>query len=351
MAGIFTVVETILLFYCCALPFGATPIFAVKVLVHEVGPEATQQGQPSDVYWSEDVEKRLQAPFNEEHRKTFVAKVHTQRITKLQTGCGRLKNRLATLEDGSKVCCRFRDRNELRGDLYSYFFNSLLGLWNVPPTTMLTLDLSSEQWNGVASEVAEAGWEDGSDILMVLYVEDLQGEYIPDLLRPGKALLTQDSVLNFTQPEQLRLIQWTDMIIFDFIIGHTDRLFNTLLNHQWNSHMLERCVHNLEKTQSGKLILIDNESGFWVGYASAEWKQANYDYQIHFLKELCLFRRRTVQTLMQLCESRRADTLLEDYMKETDFASFSAVRKLKPKERTDFKKRLETVKERILQCS
>lgn len=304
-----------------------------------------------DVYWSEDIERRHQPPFTEEQRKDFVARVHSQRVTRLQTGCGRLKNRVATLEDGSRVCCRLRDRNEFRGDLYSYFFNNLLGLWNIPPTTMVTLDLSSEQWSGVKSEAIEAGWEDRSNILMVMYVEGLQAEYIPDVLRPANALLTPDNVKNLTDSEQIRLLQWSDMIIFDFIVGHTDRLFNTLLNYQWNSHMLDRCVHNLEKTKSGKLVLMDNESGFWVGYASAEWKQTNYDFQVRFLKEICLFRRRTVMSLMQLLKSGQADVLLENYMQERDSASFTAVRKLKPKERIDFNQRLQTISDRILECS
>ena len=310
-------------------------------------------GLSQRVYWSDDVEREGETLFTEEQRNTFARKARSQRVVKLQIGCGRMKNRLATLEDGTKVCCRYRDNpNELSGDLYSYYFNNLLGIWNIPPTTVVHVDFASEQWRSVVDAAKVADWEDDSDVIMIQYIEGLTGEHIPNLLKKETAVLSQSSVHNLTVNEQVRLMQWTDMIVFDFIIGHTDRLFNTLLNAQWNSHMMEKPVHNLEKNQDGRLVLIDNELGFWLGYTiAASNKPQNYDFQVAFLNRICIFRKSTVQNIFQLHQSQHSDAVLEQYMQSVDLKSYESVRRMNTKNRQEFMVRLGKVLDRVQQCS
>ena len=342
----FSVMALLLCSYAIAI---ATTVEAATV---HLADQSAQLDLPSEVYWSEDLETRRKTLFSDEQRKTFIANARTQKVVGLHKGCGTLKNRLALLEDGTKICCRYRDSpNELRGDLYSYYFNNLLRLWNVPPTTVVAVDYNSKQWENVLNEVELAGWEDGSDVIMVLFIEDLQGTNIPRALKADSSLLTRETVQNLTVEEQLHLMEWTDMVIFDFVIGHTDRLFNSLLNLQWNRHMMDKFVHNLEKTQHGKLVLIDNESGFWVGYASARKKPANYNLQVLFLQRLCIFRRSTVERLTWLYQSGQGDVLLEQLIQKEDNQSYNALRKLNLREREDFRSRLATVYDRIQQCS
>lgn len=309
-------------------------------------------GLSERVYWSDDVEKEGKSLFTEEQRMIFAHKARTQRVVKLQIGCGRMKNRLATLEDGTKACCRYRDNpNELSGDLYSYYFNNLLDMWNIPPTTMVHIDLASEQWRSVIDAANVAGWEDNSDVIMIQYIEGLTSENIPNLLKTENSVLSQSSVHNLTVNEQVRLMQWTDMIVFDFIIGQTDRLFNTLLNAQWNSHMMEKPVHNLEKSQDGRLVLIDNELGFWLGYVAAANKPQNYDFQVAFLNRICIFRKSTVGNIFQLHQSQHSDTVLEEYMQSVDLQSYKSVRRMNMRNRQEFVARLGKVLDRIRQCS
>ena len=306
----------------------------------------------NDVYWSIDVEKRLRRLFSEEEGEVFRRKVNTLRVISLQKGCGRMKNRLAILEDGTKVCCRYRDnKNELRGDLYSYHFNNLLQMWNASPTTIVKINFSRNQWTNVANVAIEAGWEDGSDVIMVLFIDGLEKVYMPNLLKPDGGILDQQSTNNVSVSDKVVLMQWTDMIVFDFIIGHTDRLFSNLLNLQWNPHMMEKCIQNLEKTSSGDLVLIDNESGFWIGYISANKKPSNYQLQIFFLQRICLFRRSTIEVIEWLHSSGQGDIILEEHIHSTDNQSYSSMRKLNRAEREEFLSRLGVVLERIRDCS
>lgn len=94
------------------------------------------------VYWSKelDTEQSRLALFSYKDGQDFSAKVRSEVVVKLETGCGRPKNLLATLADGTRVCCRYRENQirELRGDLYSYHLNGYLGLWNaLLPLTFL----------------------------------------------------------------------------------------------------------------------------------------------------------------------------------------------------------------------
>lgn len=313
------------------------------------------------VYWSSELESAFKPPFSARDRDDFISKTREESVVHLETGCGRLKNRLATLSDGTKVCCRYRDsKSALRGELYSYHLANLLGMWNVPPTTVLTIDYSSDQWRTVSQSAKDAGWEDDGDVIMVLYIEGLEQEFVPQLLRGTNQTVTS-KILAFgessetisgenlvSEEEKIRLMQWSDLALFDFIIGHTDRLFNTLVNLQWNKHMYERCINNLLKTSSGQLVLIDNESGLWIGYTMTPDKVS---LQKEFLNKMCVFKRSTVQTLTDAYSSiRSAADILEDYVLKSDSKSYKALRKLSGTEKEEFNHRIAQALQHIQHC-
>ena len=328
---------------CLSIP---SPLFA--------RPTAGTSVAVPDVYWNGDLESLMPALlFNSDSGKKFMSDARTKRVASLQKGCGRMKNRLAVFEDGTRVCCRYRDSlRDLRGDVYAYYFSGLLGLWNTPPVAVVTADFNSEQWKSVVAIAKEAGWMNGGYLIMSLFIDGLSGEYIPKLLREKHSELGTKSLsaANHTGEENIRLMQWSDMIVFDFLSGHMDRIFNTLANLQWNSKMMDKTVHNLEKTDSGTLVLLDNESTFWMGYVSGRKKSSNYDIQIEFLKRTCLFRKKTIEAVSKLLSSGRPDVILEEYIKASDPYSYETMPKLNSWEREDFKSRLETVLEHIQLC-
>ena len=334
------------------------------------GPRAQQQSPPPytadsvsntlPVYWSKelDSEQSRLALFSYKDGQDFSAKVHSEAVVKLEAGCGRPKNLLATLADGTKVCCRYRENQvrELRGDLYSYHLSGYLGLWNAPPTAIVSVDFSSKQWTQVAGRAMEEGWKDGSVVAMTLFINDLIDVYFPPPLRDimhKNVTITRGSVSaqNLGKSQKHKLMQWSDMALFDFIIGHTDRVFNTLYNYQWNKNMMEKKVHNLLKTFNGQLVLIDNESGFWMGYAMGATDPLRYALQEQLLGKFCVFRKSTVEKIKSLTrEGLKPATRLEEYIKTADSRSFMLMEHLAMVQRNEFNSRVSISLELIEEC-
>ena len=181
----------------------------------------------SSLLWPQHGDWRINPQFTEKVVRAFMTKVHSLRVITLEKGCSTSKhwNRLATLEDGTHVCCRRSNT----GSVYSYHLNRLLGLWNIPPVTAVKLNLTSDQWSSVQEAARLARWRDGSIMLMELFVDDLKEENIlPYFTENSTSVLSVPMVytLPLAPVEKRRMVQWTDMILFDFLIGHTDRVFH-----------------------------------------------------------------------------------------------------------------------------
>lgn len=307
--------------------------------------------------------------FSAEDGSIFASKLRREKVVSLGIGCGRGKNRLATLADGTRFCCRYREVQwrDIRGEFYAYHLNNLLGLHNAPPATLIKVNFSSPQWQGVASLARDAGWSDHATIIATLFVEDLVPETFPPVLtRSDSQLVTKEYLNSVSSKEQSRILQWSDLVVFDFVVGHSDRIFNSLFNLQWNKRMLQRPVHNLLKTKHGeKLLLFDNESGFWMGYKMG-WKEASkYEMQERFLKKMCVFRDRTLQRLGYLVHGNQtvaptpgADVgdaespsqRLDRYIKDADLKSFQMVELLGREQRQEFESRLRLVLKQVETC-
>lgn len=300
--------------------------------------------------------------FTEKDLQGFISKLRSKKVVELRAGCGRDKNRLAVLEDGTKVCCRYRHSREARGDLYSYHFNSMMGLHNTPPVVLKKVNFSSSQWESVAATAQQAGWTDHSTISMTLFAKDLQEENFPAVLRELDTIITKEKVLDESlQEEELwRLLQWSDMIVFDFVVGHSDRIFNALFNLQWNAHMMLRPVHNLFKTRDtsgSKLVLVDNESGFWMGYKMGSREPHKFELQKKFLSRMCLFTSQTVRKIEDLLSSYGDGSMsasaakeLEDYVRTRDPDSFRIAPVLDSNQRREFESRLRQVLGQVEWC-
>ena len=327
---------------------------------------ATQDKEESlfDKVTQEMLDSEQPAIFTDEDQSRFTSKLHNDRVVSLKFGCGRGKNRLGMLSDGTKFCCRYRQLQwrEIRGDFYAYHLNNLLGMYNAPPATLVKLNYSTPQWSGVADQAREAGWQDHMTVLVTMYVEEeLVGEALPSVLAESSAIVTREYVRSVSADERSRVLQWSNLIVFDFLTGHCDRIFNTLCNLQWNSRMLQKPVHNLLKTKSGKkLLLFDNESGFWMGYKVGRQDSSKYEMQERFLKRMCVFTGRTLEQLEYLThgnrergtdESESPVQRLEQYIKQKDSKSFQMIETLGQEQKQDFESRLRLVMEQVEKCT
>ena len=309
------------------------------------------------LYWPNDKQWTIQPLFSESEASVFMDKIRSLSVVSLEKGCSTSKplNRLATLEDGTKVCCRILHI----GNIYSYHLNWLLGLRNVPPITAVRLDLRSERWKSVHDGAKAARWYEGMRIIMEPFIDNLTEVYnLPYFNDNETSILTVPVAekLPLTPLARKMMVQWSDMILFDFLIGHTDRIFS---NH-YAKHLVDgQPVKNLYKTPSSKLILIDNDSAFTHGYTGGIYFKTPKDYEMMcaYLRRTCAFRQHTIEGILSLerhsNDSGSPLTVLQNYIKEKDPYTYSVTptwqKRMKNIEK-NMRDRIEEIKSRLLEC-
>ncbi|KAM9755000.1 four-jointed box protein 1 [Menidia menidia] len=275
-----------------------------------------KKGSPVDdgIFWSKWLEDLLPAGFTEEYAEDWRQKARTSRVVKLEPGCGRISNQLATFADGTKACVRYGiNADQVQGETLTYYLARLLGIRNLPPLVLSQLDGESEQWADVRSRIESLQWSGRAVVSLTEWISNLTGVVTPAPLRQESSGLhaTLEGLNNKTTEELLELMQWTDLIIFDYLTANFDRLVSNLFSLQWDSRVMERETNNLLKTSKGDLVFIDNEAGLVHGFRVLDmWEK----YHASVLNSLCVFRKRSTQRVAEL--HRRGDSrqrLLELY--------------------------------------
>ncbi|XP_061825955.1 four-jointed box protein 1 [Nerophis lumbriciformis] len=253
------------------------------------------------VFWSGRLEALLPLGFPEEHARAWRGGARTARVVKLEPGCGRVSNQLATFADGSRACVRYGiNADQVQGETLTYYLACLLGITNLPP--LVLSPLYSEQWAAVRTRVEGLQWSDRAVVSLTEWVSDLTGVVTPAPLRQESSGLHPE-LRNKTTAELLDLMQWSDLIIFDYLTANFDRLVSNLFSLQWDPRVMERDTNNLLKTPRGNLVFIDNEAGLVHGFRVLNmWEK----YHQAVLSSVCVFRRKTARRVAEL--HRRRDT-------------------------------------------
>ncbi|XP_066512611.1 four-jointed box protein 1-like [Hoplias malabaricus] len=245
------------------------------------------------------------------------------RVIQLEAGCGRATNRLATLEDGSRVCVRYGvDQDQVLGETLSFHVATLLGINNVPPLVLTKPDPSWQKWSAVRDSIVTLNWSANTIVSLTKWVPNATQVSIPIQFRKQLGTGGNSTLENLTPSE---LLQWTDLILFDYLTANFDRVANHLFNLQWDRLALDRLTNNLLRTSEGQLVFIDNEAGLVHGYRVLDrWEH------IHqmLLNSTCEYRDQTVQRLTELNLCRKAAQHLrqvyearEPFAKELGFLS------------------------------
>lgn len=278
------------------------------------GPVKLGSPVENGIFWSEWLEDLLPVGFTEEYAQAWRTKARTSRVVKLERGCGRLSNQLATFADGTKACVRYGiNADQVQGETLTYYLASLLGITNLPPLVLSHLNSYSEQWAAVRTRTEGLQWSDGTVVSLTEWISNLSGVVTPAPLRQESGGLHPElhELRNKSTPELLELMQWSDLIMFDYLTANFDRLVSNLFSLQWDSRVMERDTNNLLKTPGGDLVFIDNEAGLVHGFRVLNmWEK----YHNSVLSSVCVFRKRTTQRLAEL--HRRRDSrrrLLELY--------------------------------------
>lgn len=281
--------------------------------------ELSQEG----CLWSERLESQEPSMFDEEHTGVWRARTQVQQIVHLEPGCGRVTNGLATFADGSKACVRYGiDADQVQGEILSYYLARMLGIYNLPPAVLSKPDPERKQWMLVRKNIDSLHWTTQAIVSLTEWVPNLTRVFIPTALRKGgqglnPTKLCFNALRNKTTKFLIEMMQWTDLILFDYLIANFDRLASNLFNLQWDRQMMERATSNLLKSRSG-LVFIDNEAGLVHGYrVLSSWEK----YHRSLLGPVCIFRKRTVQRIAELKHHRNVGLrLLELYQADEPLA-------------------------------
>ncbi|XP_022045657.1 four-jointed box protein 1 [Acanthochromis polyacanthus] len=278
------------------------------------GPVKLGSPVENGIFWSEWLEDLLPVGFTEEYARAWRNRARTYRVVKLEPGCGRISNQLATFADGTKACVRYGiNADQVQGETLTYYLAGLLGITNLPPLILSQLSGDSEQWAAVRTRIDGLQWSDRAVVSLTEWISNLTGAVTPAPLRQESGGLhpVPEELRNKTTAELLELVQWSDLIILDYLTANFDRLVSNLFSLQWDSRVMERDTNNLLKTPHGDLVFIDNEAGLVHGFRVLNmWEK----YHNTVLSSVCVFRKRTTQRVTEL--HRRRDSrqrLLELY--------------------------------------
>ena len=253
-------------------------------------------------------------------------------------------NNLATLDSGGgeeHVMMKQRRRYNLQSELFSYYLNCYLGLWNAPPTAARCLDAERDGklvLTGAPAAPLSFDTENSNTtncFIVTAYVNNIQDKvYIPtNTLSLGSA--------SNSGREMHRLLECSDLIVFDFLIGHTDRLLDSnikLLSHL--DFIVPTYISNLARVSSGELLLIDHEATFHSSYVKSSPGSLRHRRQLYYLGTVSVFRRQTLERVCELCRENDPASTLEEYIGQHDPVSLEVASKLEPQDRAQFKERL-----------
>ncbi|GIY46231.1 polyadenylate-binding protein 2-B [Caerostris darwini] len=283
------------------------------------------------IFWSDELEKRSPKGLADAEAQAALQKLRSSKVKRVEAPtwnrCGRPKNQFVVFDDNSKACARYRAPHQylVQGEVLSFYLARLLGITNVPAVALSAVKDFQGQWNKEnVKNLLESKWEANTTVALIQWIENLERDKLPSLLLSS---LMSDDVLSANRGELLslpvtklvELLQWSDLIIFDYITGNYDRVasMQDAADKEKKPSIMQETIHNLVRSKSdGALWLIDNESGLLDSY-SLLYGPAGQDgrflaFHQQMLKTNCLFRRSTVERVQWLHQTQQAGRILLD---------------------------------------
>ncbi|OPJ82819.1 four-jointed box protein 1 [Patagioenas fasciata] len=264
------------------------------------------------IFWSRELEKQVPPGFAEEEAVAWLSAARAARVASLERGgCGRSSNRLARLSDGSRACVRYGiNPEQIQGEALSYHLAGVLGIQErLPPMALALVEARGQQWEPVREELRGSHWVEGAVVSLTRWVDNLTAVVAPApwgaeagagrWLQPLSA-----GELGVLPPSQLvELVQWSDLILFDYLTANFDRLVSNFFSLQWDPRVMGRATSNLLRAPDGGLVFMDNEAGLVHGYRLlAMWDPYNES----LLRSICVFREGTARRVAELHRRRSA---------------------------------------------
>ncbi|KAG0416160.1 hypothetical protein HPB47_006670, partial [Ixodes persulcatus] len=238
-----------------------------------------EKGMVRGIFWAGPAERLVARGFLSGDVSRWRATARRSAVRAVREGCGRMQNRLVVFESGTLSCARYRQNNDqIQGELFSFYLARELGIANLPPAVLTRA--AGRSWDSVRSNLELAQWRSDRPLVLTKFVEDLVPTNIPVEFRsPAARRLHPPDVFNKTDADIRELVQWSDLIIFDYLTANLDRIVNNMFNLQWNPEMMNSPAHNL---------LLDK-----------------YEvYHRSLLDSLCVFRKATAEAVARLSRDR-----------------------------------------------
>ncbi|XP_052811241.1 four-jointed box protein 1-like [Mya arenaria] len=301
------------------------------------------------IVWSSKLLSKCPSGLSQNEYQMWRNELKSLRVVKIEKGCGSLQNRLITFNDSSKACVRYRLNNDqMQGEIYSYYLGRLLKMGYTPPTILHTMN-NSEQWTEVKGAIITANWSEKRPIVVTKWVDSLEPVFMPNKLKDSKVKLDERNYpfQEISLQEACDLVQWSDLIVFDYISSNLDRVVNNMFNLQWNPRMLDKPIHNLEKSaKTGQYVFLDNESGLFHGYRLVDTYEI---YHEQLLSSVCIFKQTTLDRLQDLLISGSAGDKLQS-LYETNEEFSNLLPKMTSKNKKILQTRIEKVLKHVQMC-
>ncbi|XP_038074808.1 extracellular serine/threonine protein kinase four-jointed-like [Patiria miniata] len=335
-----------------------TPVLTSEqsvVLRQEKLPDAIQDsvlvpGYIHGIFWSNKAEDSIQR----EHRDisaTELAKMTRETsVIRMVPGCGHSQNRLLTFQNGCQVCCRYRNSLDLiQGEIYAYSLSQILHIQNLPPTTVGVINATGSQWDAVRTNMTGANWLDGHRVIFSQWIPNLVPAFLPKVFQKLDNRLHPPDIIGLGSASEIsQLVQWSDMIVLDYLTGNMDRMVNMLVNQRWNSFIMDSPVHNLEQSMvTGQLYFLDNELSFIHSYRLL-YRYGHFHAEM--LRSLCVFRLSTVDNLKRLQSEGNIWERMWDFAVTSDLLESKQLPRLSRKNIDILKSRLSDVLNQVKSC-
>ncbi|NWT03182.1 FJX1 protein, partial [Mionectes macconnelli] len=264
------------------------------------------------IFWSRELEEQVPPGFAAEEAAAWLSAARSARVSSLERGgCGRSSNRLARLSDGSRACVRYGiNPEQIQGEALSYHLAGVLGMQErLPPMALALVEARGRQWEPVREELRGSHWAEGAVVSLTRWVDNLTAVVAPAPwgaeAGAGRRLqpLSAGELGGLPASELVELVQWSDLILFDYLTANFDRLVSNLFSLQWDPRVMRRATSNLLRAPDGGLVFMDNEAGLVHGYRLlAMWDPYNEP----LLRSVCVFREGTARRVAELHRRRSA---------------------------------------------
>ncbi|NWU70726.1 FJX1 protein, partial [Pterocles burchelli] len=275
-------------------------------------PAAAASPVERGIFWSPELEALVPPGFAAEEAAAWLSAARAARVASLERGgCGRSSNRLARLSDGSRACVRYGiSPEQIQGEVLSYHLAGVLGMQaRLPPMVLALVEPRGRQWEPVREELRGSHWAEGAVVSLTRWVDNLTAVVAPAPwgaeAGSGRRLqrLAAGELGGLPAAQLVELVQWSDLILFDYLTANFDRLVSNLFSLQWDPRVMRRATSNLLRGPDGGLVFLDNEAGLVHGYRLlAMWDPYNEP----LLRSVCVFREGTARRVAELHRRRSA---------------------------------------------